>query len=291
MVIDMKITKRSLKCMFPHKFVENITFRKNYGRNIDWKNPKLMDEKLMYLKATRYCNDSLVKKCTDKYGVREYVHSKNLDRVLVPLLGVYESVRDIDWGSFPEKFVLKCTHGCGYNKIITEFGEGGEEYSISSISKQLNLWMHEDYGIASGEYHYCGVSRKIIAEKFIGESTSLLPVDYKFFCSRGKVICCLLIVGREGQKRRLFVNSKFENLHFTTDFYDNEVASMRPLHFNDMMEIAHKLSIDFPFVRVDLYDTLGQVWFGEMTFSPHGCIHGYLDIDAQEWIGKQIKIE
>lgn len=34
-----------------------------------------------------------------------------------------------------------------------------------------------------------------------------------------------------------------------------------------MIEIAKKLSADFKFVRVDLYDIDGKVYFGELTFT------------------------
>ena len=35
-----------------------------------------------------------------------------------------------------------------------------------------------------------------------------------------------------------------------------------------MIEICRKLSKSFPFVRVDLYNLDGKIYFGEMTFYP-----------------------
>ena len=35
-----------------------------------------------------------------------------------------------------------------------------------------------------------------------------------------------------------------------------------------MLEVAHELSKDFPFVRVDLYNVGGKIYVGELTFYP-----------------------
>ena len=34
------------------------------------------------------------------------------------------------------------------------------------------------------------------------------------------------------------------------------------------MDVARKLSANFPFVRVDLYNIDGKIYFGELTFYP-----------------------
>ena len=40
--------------------------------------------------------------------------------------------------------------------------------------------------------------------------------------------------------------------------------------YDEMLDIARKLSAPFPFVRVDLYDIGGKPVFGELTFVPGG---------------------
>ena len=46
-----------------------------------------------------------------------------------------------------------------------------------------------------------------------------------------------------------------------------------------MLEIARKLSEDIPMVRVDLYNVDGNIYVGEMTFSP-GL---FLRLEPVEW--------
>ena len=47
-----------------------------------------------------------------------------------------------------------------------------------------------------------------------------------------------------------------------------------------MLNIAAKLSKDFPFVRVDLYNVDGKVYFGELTFYPWS---GYVQFEPDEF--------
>ena len=41
-----------------------------------------------------------------------------------------------------------------------------------------------------------------------------------------------------------------------------------PSNWNEMVKIAEKIGGDFPFVRVDLYNISGKIYFSEMTFTP-----------------------
>lgn len=46
--------------------------------------------------------------CSDKYAVRNYVKSKGLEKILIPLAGgVWDKIDDIIFSVFPENFVLK----------------------------------------------------------------------------------------------------------------------------------------------------------------------------------------
>ena len=64
----------------------------------------------------------------------------------------------------------------------------------------------------------------------------------------------------------------------------------RPKTFNEMLEMAKKLSNGFPIVRVDLYEADGKVYFGELTFTPQG---GYLynfNDDFLNQLGEKVNI-
>ena len=94
-----------------------LRFLQAKKRFANLKNPQTFTEKLSWLKLYRYADDSLVKQCADKYSVREYVTSKGLQDMLVPLIASYKSPEEIDFDVLPDSFVLKWNFSCGYNII------------------------------------------------------------------------------------------------------------------------------------------------------------------------------
>lgn len=286
-LINEKKYKSIIRCfkgIISPKIVENITFFKNYGRVLNVNNPILFDEKLLILKSREYFKNDLVKQCTDKYAVRQYIESKGLGNILNELIDIGNNTNEIKWDLLPEKFAIKCTHGCGYNIIVRD----KNEIDTNLIKEKLEYWLEEDYGVISGEYHYKNMKRKIIVEKYLEGKNNELPIDYKFFCSRGKVICALIIVGRGNKQERIFVDENYNYLNFVNEYSGKDYLSTKPKAFEEMIEISKKLSEDFPFVRVDLYEVNNKVVFGELTFTPHGCMHKYLSEEVQVKIGSKI---
>lgn len=283
---NYKKLKNCFKSVLPQKIVSNIVFLKHNKRLINYKNPITMDEKLLILKDGHYKRNSLITLCTDKFAVRKYISQKGYDDILVKLIATYTEVKDIEWDMLPDKFAMKCNHGSGYNVIVTEKKQANKK----EIYKKIERWMKQDYAVVSSEHHYRDIPRRIIVEEFIENKMGSFPIDYKFFASRGKIIALLIITDRDKKKNRVYLDEQFNRLNFGDNIQDMEYLKLKPASFNRMLEIARKLSEDFPFVRVDLYDKDGKVLFGELTFTPHGCCHDYLSNEAQEWMGSKIQL-
>lgn len=64
----------------------------------------------------------------------------------------------------------------------------------------------------------------------------------------------------------------------------------KPEHLKQMIEIAQKLSEDFKFVRVDLYDINSKVYFGELTFSPTNGVFSHYTQEFLDEMGKKLQI-
>ncbi|HBS03116.1 MAG TPA: hypothetical protein DEA63_04575, partial [Firmicutes bacterium] len=47
-----------------------------------------------------------------------------------------------------------------------------------------------------------------------------------------------------------------------------DVCPEKPKNWEEMVKMAEALCAPFPFVRCDLYDVNGKIYFGEMTFTP-----------------------
>ncbi len=76
--------------------------------------------------------------------------------------------------------------------------------------------------------------------------------------------------------------AKFKN-------YDGSME--KPKNFEMLKEIAKKLSSDFQFVRVDLYDVDGNIFFGELTFTPASGKNPFYPLEKKDKeIAKRIKI-
>ena len=124
-----------------------INYRNRTGQSLNYKYPNDINEKLMWME--RYWQHPLKTICADKYQVREYIAKHGMTDMLVPLLGVYESANQIDFAVLPNKFVLKCNHGCGYNIICLD----KSKLDINETREQLSAWLKEDWDQFSCEIH------------------------------------------------------------------------------------------------------------------------------------------
>lgn len=284
--------RRMILGRLPWKLLAQLRYRKQYGQNANLKHPEMMDEKLLVLQH-RYNSDPLVSRCTDKYAVRGYLQEKGLGDILTELYGVYRHASEIDWDQLPSQYVLKCNHGCGWNIIVKD----SAALDRAAAAKELDGWLKVNYGKLWMEHHYRAIPPRIIAEEYMEDETGNVPPDYKFFVANGKVLCCLVIVGRfTDWESNMIVDNDFNLLDYVAEdeerggYKGDDFAKFKPDCFEEMQEIACKLGQDFPFVRVDLYQYHGKVKFGELTFTPHGCINNHFNMKAQLALGKQITL-
>jgi len=233
--------------------------------NID--NPKSLNEKLQWYKL-RYCpNNPLVVYCSDKYQVRTFVEEKGYASILTNLIGVWENAKDIDWNMLPQKFVLKCTHGCAYNILCIDKNYFNKE----KATKQLNKWLKEDFSKFNIELHYGKIkNRRIICEEYLGD----IIVDYKFFCFNGvpHFFYVFSDLVNDRQAKMGFFSIDGNKLSLIRDDYKDIGNISMPLCLNDMIETAKALSEDFPFVRVDFFLFKESFRFAELTFTPSAAM-------------------
>ncbi len=277
--------------VFAQKILPQETMCKIYSwvllkKRVDLKNPKTFNEKIQWCKIHDFPNDPLVVKGADKYAVREYVSQKGLEHILVPLLGAWRDARDINWDKLPDRFMLKCAHGCAYNILCADKGKLDKKKTV----KQLNRWLKEDFGPFNIEPHYSKIHPKmIICEEFLGECIT----DYKFFCFHGEpkylYVSNDLIHDRQAQIGFFYPDGS--KMPMSRDDYTNLETIEIPPFFEEMKEAARRLSEDFKFVRVDFFLSNGRYYFAELTFTPGaGMMPFNPDEFDLEW-GKQLRLE
>lgn len=232
------------------------------GKKLNLKDPKDFNEKLQWLNL--YWQHPLLTKCADKFEVREYVKNCGCGDSLNELYGVYEDAARLEWNRFPEKFVLKCTHGCGFNIIC----DGKEKPDIQRETAKLRKWLKVDYSLHAGEFHYSKIKPRIICERYLETDSGFLPDDYKIYCFNGTAKVILVCTDRTTGVKFAYMDPEWNRMDLGREKYNTEKIPARPNSMDIMIKYAEILSKPFPFVRVDFYEYRGKPVFGEMTFTP-----------------------
>lgn len=255
-VIAHKIMPDEVMC----KFYSRILLKKKVGL----KNPQTFNEKIQWLKLHDYPTNQLVIDGADKYKVRAYVEKKGLGNILVPLIGHWDKPEDIEWDKLPDKFVLKCNHGCAYNILCNDKNTFDKEDAI----KKMRKWMKEDFGAFNIETHYSKIKPHITCEEFLGDCI----IDYKFFCFNGEpkyiYVSSDLIHDRQAEIGFFYLDGTKMPL-IRDDYAPMDIEELPPF-FDQMKEAARVLCQDFPFVRVDFFLANDTYYFAELTFTPSG---------------------
>lgn len=251
------------------------------GRLFNPQQPRSFDDKLLWLML--YWREPLKSRCADKYAVRSYLADHDLGHLLPQLLGVYAASADIDFSHLPERFVLKCTHGCNYNIICSD----RNKLDIDEARRTLDTWMKIDFRKLHGELHYASIKPRIICEAFLDDRSSGSINDYKVHCFGGRPHCTMVCTERNtGETKYDFYDLDWKNrLAHCKSNLPTDPSIPKPQAYRDMLEAAEKLSKPFPFVRVDFYSVNGKPVFSEMTFTPHGGIDTDLTDLAEDTMG------
>ena len=243
-----------------------LRYRRKLHKWPNLSNPVTFCEKVQWLKV--YYRNPLYTRLADKAAVKSYVDEILGPGYTIPTYGVYKSSSEIDWDSFPESFVLKCTHDSGGIRICKDKAS----FDKKEASRFLDKRLRRDYSRHKAEWGYKDIPHRIIAEAYIPNSdTSIQPglIDYKFWCFDGKPYYIMVCLGRhKGHAKYYFHDLDWNFIRFNHNGLDApaDFSIPRPENLDEMCRIATKLCQGFPHIRVDLYNTGGKVLFSEMTF-------------------------
>jgi hypothetical protein len=259
-----------------------------FHKRLNLKNPQTFSEKLQWLKL--YNRKPEYTKMVDKYAVKDYVTSIIGSEYVIPTLGVWDRPEDIEWDKLPNQFVLKTTHGGGNEGVVICRDKNTFDRNIAVV--KLNKSLKQDIYRELREWPYKDVPKRIIAEQFISPAPDEndLP-DYKFFCFDGEVKA--LFIGTErgsGDVKFDYFDADFNHLDLIQYHPMSGKKFSKPKNFDEMKQVASKLSKGIPQVRIDLYNVNGKIYFGEMTFYHHG---GMMPFHPKKWdmiFGDWIKI-
>ncbi len=261
-------------CFIPTKPYLKMVYKIKTGKKLNLKNPVGFNEKLNWLKIhdiTPYYTDYV-----DKIKVRDIIKEKLGEDICFPLLGQWERYEDIDFSKLPDQFVLKCNHDSGSVKIVKDKSTINYEEFAEFYKSRLKL---NPYTIGR-EYPYKDVKPMIMAEKYMVPEGASDIEDYKFFCFNGKPEIMFIATDRSTDVKFDFFDMDFNHLDIENIHPQSDKKIVKPTLFEEMKEVATKLSAGIKFVRIDLYEIDGKIYFGEYTFFHGG---GFWLIKPDEW--------
>lgn len=268
---------RVLRWLPDSLYIRLLYFGMTEGKELNLKNPRLLNEKLQWLKL--YNRKPLFTVLCDKVKVKDYISKEISQDIVIPTLGVWEKVEDIDFSKLPDKFILKANHSSAGNYICRD----RTSFNETMARKRLEKALKEDYFKKYREWPYKDIPRRILAEPLIENADGSPIVDYKFYCYGGKPQYFMYSVGEADHNVR---NCKFDMNCNNIDYLFKKKPALTneemqlPANFSEMKSIVEKLCKDYQHVRIDLYNVDGKIYFGEITFFSGA---GFINIDNQEY--------
>lgn len=253
-----------------------IAFYAYQGQKLNLDNPKTFNEKLQWLKIHDRKEEYTA--LTDKYLVREYVKEKIGEKYLIPLLGVWDDAKDIDFDALPNEFVLKCNHDSGSVVICKD----KSTLNKKKVVKKLNKALKTQYFWKSREWNYKNIDRKVIAEKLMQNNEGEQELtDYKYFCFNGEPKFVQIHRGRFADHIKNTYDIDWQFIDVKNGCRnDKDLKLPEPKQHKEMLELARKLSQGMAHVRVDFYISEDNIYFGEITFHQGG---GCLKVEPYEY--------
>ena len=261
----------------PDKLYLRIQYFLYMGERLNLNNPQTFCDKIQYLKL--YDRKEYYHKLVDKYEVKKIISSLIGNDYVIPTLGVWDSFDDIDFSTLPQQFVLKTTNASQTTMICMD----KRSFDVDKVRKLFKRYLKISLYKNFREWVYKGVKPRIIAERYMELVEGEDLIDYKFYCFDGEPLYCQVIKNRRKEETIDFFDQDWNHQEFwglRSKVTQSKVTIERPINYDKMLEIARKLSKGIAFLRVDLYNLHGKIYFGELTFYPSA---GFGFFTPKEW--------
>jgi hypothetical protein len=209
---------------------------------------------------------------TDKHSVRAYVDNKIGQEYLPDLYWQGTDQREIPFHRLKADYVIKPTHAS--QRVLVKRGI----MHHSRIESAAADWLTVNYYWHAREAQYYPLTPALVIEECLTDDQGHLPLDYKIWCFHGQPEM-IQVINFE-RDTHSFYSPDWKQLNLAYNAKKATADRPRPAQLETMLEVAAKLSKEFDFVRVDLYNVHGKVYFGELTFTPTA---GNMKFQQPEW--------
>lgn len=265
--------------LFPEEDIDialsKMEYRIDNKRDLDLDNPKDISSKLHWLKIN--FRENHLGEYVDKYKAREIVKSKIGEKYLPNCYWVGHDLSSVNREVLPKKFVLKANHS--WNKNI--FCLDKDIFNWDEARNESLEWLQDNHYLMHGEWAYSQIKKPLLIIEELLEVDGKIPDDFKIYCFNGEPKLVKYDSGRDNIRVQMHLDTNWNPLPFHNPNYEEFTHPiLKPKNFDEMLSVAKELSHGFPFLRVDLYNIKGSVYFGEFTLYPCG---GNLRFVPDEW--------
>lgn len=272
--------------LIPDKLYLSLRYRMYTGKKINLKNPKRFNEKIQWLKL--YNRKKEYVSMVDKVAVKEYVAKLIGEQYIIPTLGVWDKVEDINFDSLPNQFVIKCNHNSGLGMYICR---DKSKMNIEKVKKELKEGLEQNYYLCDREWPYKNVPRKIIAEEYIDEGTGEGLKDYKVFNFNGDPTIIQVDFDRFVDHKKNLYTTDWKLCDFSFNYPSHpEIKIAKPENLEEMLHVSKILAQNTPYMRTDFYSVKGKLYFGEITFFPASGYGKFIPDIYDEKFGNMITL-
>lgn len=265
------------------------------GNSLNLEAPQTFNEKLQWLKL--YDRKPTYQMMVDKITAKEWAASRIGAEHIIPTIKVWDNEKDINTEELPDQFVLKTNHDSGTVFVCRDKAE----FDLPNVKRCLKKSLSKNFFFQSREWPYKNIKPQVFAESYISgfdgskadkrEGEMKGVVDYKFLCYNGICEYLFTCTGRESNDLRVdFFDLEWNHLPFERHYPNADIHIPKPEALSQMVEIAESLSKDIPFVRVDLYQDQGHIYFGEMTLYPGAGLEEFAPPEWDQILGEPISI-
>ena len=244
----------------PDELYCRLVFRAKMGEKLDLDDPQTFNEKLQWLKIHDHAPE--YQDLVDKIRAKQIIGEKIGFEHIVPTFGAWDSADDIPFDELPQRFVLKCNHDQGSVILVPDKGR----LDVPQTKQKLNRKLRKNIFYETREYPYKHIRPKVFAEAYLGNDI----IDYKIYCFNGepRFLYCGRGLTEDHSLRIDFYDLDWRRMPFYRTDYHRLGSVPKPSHLEEMIGIARRLSAGVPFVRIDLFEVDGRVYFSEFTLCP-----------------------
>ena len=237
----------------------------NQGRLPGGKYSGRLSDYFCRLKVDGTLLDPLYQFVSDKEYAKYFISAVVGRQFTLKTLQVLRNDDDVDslqLEHFP--CVVKPSHLTGHVQFCYE--------NDDSLDRDLMKgWLRKNLYRASRPQDYKHLTPKILVEEFFSEDGLSVPNNYKIFCFGGSPAFIQVDADRFTFHTRNFYDTSWERLPLTLIYPSREEDDPRPGQLEDMLDIAARLSVPFPFIRVDLYASSKAIKVGELASIPESA--------------------